>query len=115
MPISGEPEIGGLALVVVIWRKRCPLMQTPGAVGGRAQFQLWIFSYTIRARSSKKWVSRIKIGPGDGFGIVARMEPSGLAFGKPKDRLREIRGGASNERYAMVGRKADPGFRHSPR
>jgi len=23
------------------------------------------------------------------------MEPSGLAFGKPKDRLREIRGGAS--------------------
>jgi len=27
--------------------------------------------------------------------VVARMEPSGLAFGKPKDRLREIRGGAS--------------------
>jgi hypothetical protein len=39
-------------------------MQTPGAVGGRAQFQLWIFSYTILARSSKKWVSRLMIGRG---------------------------------------------------
>jgi hypothetical protein len=37
-PISGRPEIG-------------------------AQFQLWIFSYTILARSSKKWVSRVLIGP----------------------------------------------------
>ena len=68
MPISGEFEIGGLALIVAIWRKRPPHMQTPGAVGGRAQFQLWIFSYTIRPRSSKKWVSRLMIGRGDGFG-----------------------------------------------
>jgi len=37
-PISGRPEIG-------------------------PQFQLWIFSYTIRAWSSKKWVSRVLIGP----------------------------------------------------
>jgi hypothetical protein len=34
--------------------------------------------------------------------IVTRMEPSGLAFGKPKDRRREIRGGASNDRQAMM-------------
>jgi hypothetical protein len=34
--------------------------------GRRAQFQLWIFSYTGFARSSKKWVSRVKIGSGDG-------------------------------------------------
>jgi hypothetical protein len=33
-PISGRPEIG-------------------------AQFQLWIFSYTVLARPSKKWVSRL--------------------------------------------------------
>jgi hypothetical protein len=39
-------------------------MQTPGALGGRAQFQLCIFSYTVLARPSKKWVSRVKIGPG---------------------------------------------------
>jgi hypothetical protein len=38
-PISGRPEIG-------------------------AQFQLWIFSYTVLARSSKKRLSRLKIGPG---------------------------------------------------
>jgi hypothetical protein len=30
-------------------------------------------------------VSRVKIGPGD----AGWVEPSGLAFGKPKDRLRE--------------------------
>src|SRR3954470_4872463 len=35
-PISGRPEIG-------------------------AQFQLWIFSYTVLARSSKKWVSRVML------------------------------------------------------
>ena len=35
-PISGRPEIG-------------------------AQFQLWIFSYTIRPRSSKKSLSRLMI------------------------------------------------------
>ena len=34
--------------------------------GRRAQFQLWIFSYTGFARSSKKWVSRVKIGFGNG-------------------------------------------------
>jgi hypothetical protein len=45
-------------------------MQTPGAVGGRAQFQLWIFSYTIRARSSKKWLSRVMIERGDGFSRI---------------------------------------------
>jgi hypothetical protein len=27
-----------------------------------------MFSYTIWARSSKKWLSRLKIGRGDGFG-----------------------------------------------
>ena len=41
------------------------LMQTPDALRRRAQFQLWIFSYTVLARPSKKWVSRIKIGSGD--------------------------------------------------
>jgi len=38
-PISGRPEIG-------------------------AQFQPWIFSYTTRAPSSKKRVSRVRIAPG---------------------------------------------------
>jgi hypothetical protein len=37
-------------------------MQTPGASRRQAQFQPWIFSYTIRAHSSKKWVSRVMIG-----------------------------------------------------
>jgi hypothetical protein len=36
-------------------------MQTPDAFERRAQFQLWIFSYTIRPRSSKKWLSRLMI------------------------------------------------------
>jgi hypothetical protein len=36
--------------------------------GRRAQFQLWIFSYTVLARSSKKRLSRILIGTGDEFG-----------------------------------------------
>jgi hypothetical protein len=43
--------------------RRGTLMQTPGALGPRAQFQPWIFSYTVLARSSKKWLSRLKIEP----------------------------------------------------
>jgi hypothetical protein len=39
-------------------------MQTPDALRRRAQFQLWIFSYTLLRARSKKWVSRIKIGRG---------------------------------------------------
>jgi hypothetical protein len=39
------------------------LMQTPDASRRRAQFKLWIFSYTILPVTSKKWVSRIMIGP----------------------------------------------------
>src|SRR3979411_2202647 len=37
------------------------LMQTPDAFDRRAQFQLWIFSYTILLRSSKKLLSRLMI------------------------------------------------------
>src|SRR5712672_2700207 len=40
---------------------KAPLMQTPDAFGRRAQFQLWIFSYTVRRRSSKKLLSRLMI------------------------------------------------------
>src|SRR5712672_1663627 len=29
--------------------------------GRRAQFQLWIFSYTVWPRPSKKWVSRVML------------------------------------------------------
>src|SRR5712671_1539514 len=38
---------------------KAPLMQTPDAFGRRAQFQLWIFSYTILLRPSKKLLSRV--------------------------------------------------------
>src|SRR5258705_8579157 len=38
---------------------KAPLMQTPDAFERRAQFQLWIFSYTIRPRPSKKLLSRL--------------------------------------------------------
>src|ERR1700704_4205765 len=31
--------------------------------GRRAQYQLWNFSYTVLRVRSKKWASRIKIGP----------------------------------------------------
>jgi hypothetical protein len=34
-------------------------MQRARAVDRRAQFRLWIFSYTTPPRSSKKWVSRV--------------------------------------------------------
>jgi len=42
-------------------------LETQNARAGfrRAQFQLWIFSCTIRRRSSKKWLSRLKIGRGE--------------------------------------------------
>jgi len=43
--------------------------------GRRAQFQLWIFSYTGFARPSKKWLSRVMIGFGDG---AASTGPNGL-------------------------------------
>src|SRR5712671_7845883 len=59
--------------------------------GCRAQFQLWIFSYTVLARPSKKWVSRLKIGRGDGLSIVARMERSGMREYRPRISLRSIR------------------------
>ena len=65
--------------------KNAALIQTPDALRRRAQFRLWIFSYTLLRRSSKKWVSRIKIGLGDGLSILARME-------RPRLRsLRELR------------------------
>ena len=38
---------------------KAPLMQTPDAFGRRAQFQLWIFSYTVLAWPSKKRLSRV--------------------------------------------------------
>ena len=44
-PISGRPEIG-------------------------AQFQLWIFSYTILAGSSKKYVSRVMIDFANDFALL---------------------------------------------
>ncbi len=45
------------------------------ALGGRAQFQLWIFSYTLRAQSSKKQLSRVLIGPDDGAGPTEETTP----------------------------------------
>jgi hypothetical protein len=39
-------------------------MQTPDALRRRAQFQLWIFSYTVLARPSKNRLSRVMIGRG---------------------------------------------------
>jgi len=38
------------------------LMRKPDAFGRRAQFQLWIFSYIVLARPSKKRVSRVMFG-----------------------------------------------------
>jgi hypothetical protein len=39
-----------------------PATKNPAVVSGpRAQFQLWIFSYTIGPRSSKKLLSRLMI------------------------------------------------------
>jgi hypothetical protein len=38
-----------------------PEMQNARSASRRAQFQLWIFSYTIWRRSSKKRVSRLMI------------------------------------------------------
>ena len=66
-------------------------MQTPDALPRRAQFQLWIFSYTVLARPSKKGVSRLKIERGDGLSIVARMERSGMREHRPRISLRSIR------------------------
>jgi len=37
-------------------------MKTPARVFRRAQFRLWIFSYTIWPQPSKKWLSRLKFG-----------------------------------------------------
>ena len=36
-------------------------MEKPDAFRRRAQFRLWIFSYTIWPQSSKKWLSRLMI------------------------------------------------------
>src|SRR5258705_11730979 len=40
---------------------KAPLMQTPDAFERRAQFELWIFSYTIGRRPSEKVLSRLMI------------------------------------------------------
>ena len=45
------------------------------ALGGRAQFQVWIFSYTVWAQSSKKQLSRVLMGPADGAGPVEEATP----------------------------------------
>jgi hypothetical protein len=70
-------------------------MKKPDVSDRRAQFQLWIFSYHIFSHSPKKCLSRVLLGGSSRRGArcqrVTRMEPSGLAFGKPKDRLRVIR------------------------
>ena len=42
-------------------RETCRSHANARRCGRRAQFQLWIFSYTVWARSSKKWVSRVML------------------------------------------------------
>src|ERR1700687_1770241 len=49
------------------WRRngvKGPAHANARRFGRRAQFQLWIFSYHIAGWRSKKWLSRVKIGPG---------------------------------------------------
>ena len=46
------------------WRETCRPHAMARHCECRAQFQLWIFSYTTRAPSSKKRVSRVRIAPG---------------------------------------------------
>ena len=53
------------------------------ALGGRAQFELWIFSYTVRAQPSKKWVSRVLIGLDDGAGQAEETAPSIEPLSRP--------------------------------
>ena len=89
-PISGLPEIGIINAQVGYSRPACasrtmgrlhrsrprPVLRDGASrllrtrmsshanarrCGRRAQFQLWIFSYTVWARSSKKWVSRVML------------------------------------------------------
>jgi hypothetical protein len=49
----------------------------------RAQFRLWIFSYTILPRSSKKRLSRLMIG----FGAIAPDFASAFALRASADSL----------------------------
>ena len=64
-PAMTESLIGGPLGACFRVRRDGPghvaLMQTPDAFRRRAQFQLWIFSYTMSARSSKKRVSILKM------------------------------------------------------
>ena len=56
-------------------------MQNARAASRRAQFQLWIFSYTILVGPSKNYVSRVLIDFTNDFslnlqkGILAAMQP----------------------------------------
>src|SRR3981189_1114054 len=50
-------------MVLVICHAPLPETQSARAGSRRAQFQLWIFSYTINGPPSKKWLSRLKMSP----------------------------------------------------
>jgi hypothetical protein len=63
-PHAKRPTLAGTQVGLADARIKKP---TSGRPGIGAQFQLWIFSYTILARSSKKRVSRVLIGMGDEF------------------------------------------------
>src|ERR1700686_2279799 len=77
------------------WGARC--------FGRRVQFQPWIFCSTNLLGWAKKWLSRIKIGSGDEFSVVARMERSGMRVHRPRITLRSIR--ATSLPKALAARK----------
>jgi hypothetical protein len=53
-------------------------MKNARAVSRRAQFQLWIFSYTINRPPSKKWLSRLMIE-----NPICRFAPKKVASRNP--------------------------------
>ncbi len=73
-----------------------PALWAPGAIR-TVDFLLYRFGAIVKKMGVKThdWIRRRSRQ-------VARMEPSGLAFGKPKDRLREMRGSGYNLRLGSL-------------
>ena len=68
------------------------LAQRPSLPGGRSAVPVVAREWLMNGECPRpRRDRRGKIPPGKNSSRVARMEPSGLAFGKPKDRLREMR------------------------
>jgi len=87
-PIPGRPEIG-------------------------AQFQPWIFSYTTRAPSSKKRVSRVRIAPGACTALTPERPSASqdIAFADEPNKLQPFAPSSSVERSSAHPHGRSPSTR----